>query len=243
MKTKEKKFEQNRKRWFKNFKKLLKVRYKKTEFVFHGQKPTNGAIILSNHEGTDAPLSLEMYCDFPVRFWGTGEMNCGLKNMYKYQTKVYYHEKKHWPLWAARLFCLLASPLTHLFYKGLNLISTYQDSRFRETLKESVEAIKNGDNVVIFPEKSDKGYLETLEGFYNGFFVLASQCRKVGIDVDIYTSYFQKKQHVYIFDKPIKFSELLEKYQSREAVGKYLLDRCNALNQDTKLLQQKTDKN
>ena len=44
--------------------------------------------------------------------------------MYKYQTRVYYHEKKHWNLHLARLFCLLASPLTNLFYKGLNLIST-----------------------------------------------------------------------------------------------------------------------
>ena len=37
----------------------------------------------------------------------------------------------------ARLFCLLASPLTFLFYKGLNLISTYKDSRLKITLEES----------------------------------------------------------------------------------------------------------
>lgn len=229
-KAKEKKFEQNRKRWFKNFKKLLKVRYKKTTFVYLGEKPSHKSIILSNHEGTDAPLSLEIYCDFPVRFWGTGEMNGGLKNLYKYQTRVYYHEKKHWPLWWARTFCLLASPLTHLFYRGLNLISTFQDSRFRTTLKESVQAIKDGDNVVIFPEKSDNGYQEVLQGFYDGFFVFASQCRKAGIDVDIYTCYFQKKKRVYIFDKPIKFSELLERFGSREEITKFLLDTCNNLN-------------
>ena len=176
-KAKEKKFEQNRKRWFKNFKKLLKVRYKKTTFVYLGEKPSHKSIILSNHEGTDAPLSLEIYCDFPVRFWGTGEMNGGLKNLYKYQTRVYYHEKKHWPLWWARTFCLLASPLTHLFYRGLNLISTFQDSRFRTTLKESVQAIKDVDNVATFPKKSKNEYKEFLNAFYTDFFVFKANAR------------------------------------------------------------------
>ena len=67
------------------------------------------------------------------------------------------------------MFCLIASPLTNLFYKGLNLISTYPDGRFRNTIKESLTAINNGENVVIFPEKSTNGYQANLEGFYGGF--------------------------------------------------------------------------
>ena len=122
---------------------LMKCRYKKPTFLFLGEKPTENSIILSNHEGTDAPMSLEIYCDFPIRMWGVSEMNSGLIPLYKYQTKVYYHEKKHWNLHLARLFCLIASPLTNLFYKGLNLISTYHDSRLRNTISKSVDAIVN----------------------------------------------------------------------------------------------------
>ena len=204
-------------------------RYKKPEFVFLGEKPTNGAIIISNHEGTDAPLSLEMYCDFPIRFWGTGEMNSGLKNLYNYQTKVYYHEKKHWNLFLARMFCLIASPLTNLYYKGLNLISTYHDSRFRQTLKDSLKAIQDGDNVVIFPEKSDKGYLPELEGFYKGFLSFADVCKAKDIDVPIYVSYFKIKEKIYVFDKPVKYSTLIATGDSRDQIAKKLLDRCNEL--------------
>lgn len=210
-------------------KKLMVCRYKKPQFVFLGEKPTNGAIIISNHEGTDAPLSLEMYCDFPIRFWGTGEMNSGLKNLYKYQTKVYYHEKKHWNLFLARMFCLVASPLTNLYYKGLNLISTYHDSRFRQTLKDSLQAIQNGDNVVIFPEKSDKGYLPELEGFYKGFLSFADVCKAKGIDVPIYVSYFKIKEKIYIFDAPIKYSELQKDGPTRDEIAQKLLNRCNEL--------------
>ncbi|MBE6630051.1 MAG: hypothetical protein E7624_04295 [Ruminococcaceae bacterium] len=221
--------QQNRKWWFKLLKKLMVGRYKRPEFVYLGEKFDKGAIILSNHEGTDAPLTLELYCDQPVRFWGASEMNSGLISMYKYQTKVYFHQRKHWNIWLARLFCLIASPLTNLFYKGLNLISTYRDIRFTRTIRESMAALKNGENVVIFPEDASKGYLEELEGFFQGFVMLAEVCYRRGMDVPIYVTYFKKKDLVYMVDAPILYSELIKNGATRAEIAKRLLDRCNAL--------------
>lgn len=221
------------KRWFRFLKTLMKGRYKKPKFVYLGEPFGKGSIILSNHEGTDAPISLEMYCDSPLRMWGASEMNSGLVKMYKYQTRVYYHEKKHWNLHLARLFCLIASPLTNLFYKGLRLISTYRDGRFLKTLRESLVAIKNGENIVIFPEISDKGYLAELEGFHYGFLSLAEVCKKQGIDVPIYVTYFKKDERVYVIDKPAYYSELCKNGESREQIAKRLLDRCNELGKMT----------
>ena len=224
-----KKVVQKRKWWFRFMKKLMLGRYKKPKFVYLGEQFTNGGIILSNHEGTDAPMSLELYCDKPLRMWGAHEMNSGLIKMYKYQTRVYYHEKKHWNLHLARLFCLIASPLTNLFYKGLNLISTYRDGRFWRTLKESVSAIEQGDNIVIFPEVSDNGYLAELEGFHAGFASLAEYCLKKGIDAPIYVTYFNKKELVYMIDKPVRWSELKASGKTREEIVADLLTRCNEL--------------
>ena len=186
-------------------------------------------MILSNHEGTDAPMSLEMYLDKPLRMWGAHEMNSGLKKMYSYQTRVYYHEKKHWNLHLARLFCLIASPLTNLFYKGLNLISTYRDGRFVKTIRESIDAINNKENVVVYPENSENGYLAQLEGFFAGFAVFADTCLKKGIDLPIVVSYFKKSEKVFVFAKEIRYSELLSKYGNREKVVAQLLNRCNEL--------------
>lgn len=220
---------QKRKWWFRLLKKLTKGRYKQPTFVYLGEKFGNSSVILSNHEGTDAPMSLELYCDKPIRMWGAHEMNSGLVKMYKYQTRVYYHEKKHWNLHLARLFCLLASPLTNLFYKGLNLISTYHDGRFFNTLRQSVTALKNGENIVIFPENSSNGYLEELEGFYMGFTALCTQCAKKGMDVPIYVTYFRKKDLLYIVDKPILYSQLIKNGETKEEVAERLLKRCNEL--------------
>lgn len=224
------KVKKERKLWFRGLKQIMRIRYKRPTFVYlDGKEFQNGAIILSNHEGTDAPLSLEIYCPAPLRMWGAHEMNSGLKAMYKYQSRVYYHEKKHWNLHLARLFCLIACPLTNLFYKGLNLISTYNDSRLRNTLRESCEAIKKGEDVVIFPEDSTEGYLEELKGFHKGFLLLAETCLKQGIDVPIYVTYFNKKERTYIIDKPVLYSTLKEECATREEISDRLLKRCNEL--------------
>ena len=215
--------------WFRFMKKLMRSRYKEPRFIFLGEEFNDGSLILSNHEGTDSPMSLEMYLDKPFRLWGTYEMNSGLVKMYKYQTRVYYHEKKHWNLFLARLFCLLASPLTNLFYKGLNLISTYQDGRFMKTMKESLSAVQEGNSIVVFPEDSTNGYLPELEGFFAGFAVFAEYCLKKGADIPIVVSYFKKQERIYIFDKPVNYSTLLKECGDRENVIQRLLKRCNEL--------------
>ncbi|MBQ9728319.1 MAG: hypothetical protein IJV85_01860 [Clostridia bacterium] len=227
--TKERKVVKKRKWWFKLLKKLMKGRYKEPEFIYLGEKFTTGSIILSNHEGTDAPMSLEIWCDVPMRMWGAHEMNSGLIKMYKYQTRVYYHERKGWNLHLARLFCLIATPLTNLFYKGLNLISTYRDGRFLKTLRESVSALKEGQNVVIFPENATNGYLEELEDFWLGFTMLGETCLKKGMDIPVYVTYFKKKDLQYVVDAPIKYSDLMQGGASREEIAKRLLNRCNEL--------------
>ena len=45
--AKEKKFTQKRKWWYRGLKKMMKSRYKKPEFIYLGEKPTNSSIILS----------------------------------------------------------------------------------------------------------------------------------------------------------------------------------------------------
>ena len=224
-----KQFKQDRPWWFRAIKKIIVVRYKRPRFVFLGKQFDKGSIILSNHVGTDAPLTLELYCDKPIRFWGASEMNSGLISTYKYLSRVYYHEKKHWNLHLARLFCLIGAPVSNLFYKGLHLISTYRDARFLKTLNESLRAIKGGDNIVIFPEDSSEGYFDELKGFHLGFGMLCDFCRRAKIDVPIYVTYFRKRDLTYIVDAPLRYSELCAGGASKQQIAERLVARCNEL--------------
>ncbi|MGI6360228.1 MAG: hypothetical protein ACOX02_04235 [Acholeplasmatales bacterium] len=88
------KFRQDRKLWYRGIKRFLRIKYRRPRFIFLGDKPKKESIILSNHVGSYAPISLEIYANFPIRLWGTHEMNSGLKKLYQYQTRVYFHQKK-----------------------------------------------------------------------------------------------------------------------------------------------------
>ena len=218
-----------RKPWFRFVKKIMRLFIKESEFVYLGDKITEPTIILSNHVGTAAPLAWELYGNLPFRFWGAHEMNSDLVKLYKYQTRVFYHEKKHWNLHLARLFCLIASPLTYMFYKGINLISTYQDIRFKTTVSESIKALDNGESIIIFPEISDKGYLDVLEGFHQGFTVLGSVLLREGKDLPITVAYYKKDEHRYIVDRPVLLSHIFRPGMSRQEIADTLCERCNRL--------------
>ena len=226
-----KKKKMNKRRgWFECLKGIMRVFIGKTEFKYKEGVPEGPSIILCNHVGTAAPLAWELYGDVSFRFWGAYEMNSGLIKLYKYQSRVFYHEKKGWNLHLARLFCLIASPLTYLFYAGLNLISTYHDARFKHTLTESLKTLESGKSVIVFPEISDKGYLDVLEGFHKGSVMLAGICYKRGMDIPVYVSYFKKSEpKTLLVSEKITLEELFGDGKSREEIAAYLCARCNAL--------------
>lgn len=221
--------EYSRKKWFLNVQKIVRLFIKKPEYIYLGQRPAARSIILTNHEGASVPLTMEMYAGLPARFWGTFEMNKDFKTAYKYQTVRYYHGKKHWNIWLARLFCLLATPLTRLFYIGLELISTYPDVRFKNTLTQSIHALKKNHALVIFPENSDNGYHKVLTEFRLGVVMLLEHCQRHGLDVPVYVAYYQKKTRQHVFDVPTTVGALLGLGLAREELARKLCDRCNEL--------------
>ena len=225
--------EYSRKKWFLNVQKIVRLFIKKPEYIYLGQRPAARSIILTNHEGASVPLTMEMYAGLPARFWGTFEMNKDFKTAYKYQTVRYYHGKKHWNIWLARLFCLLATPLTRLFYIGLELIPTYPDMRFKNTLTRSIHALKKNHALVIFPENSeDVGYAEVMDEFHCGFVLLARRFRKkTGIDAPICPVYYNGKTNRMVIGKAMTLRELGEQgYDTDEGIAGFFRDSLNSLN-------------
>ena len=223
--------EYKRKKWFLNLQKIIKLFIKKPEYIYLGKNPGPASIILSNHEGASVPLTMEIYAGLQARFWGAHEMDKGFKTAYRYQTVTYYHRKKHWNLFLARLFCLIATPLTRLFYIGLELVPTYPDLRFKNTLKRSIDALKNGNTLIVFPENSEDGYHEVLKEFRPGAVMLLEQCKRHGLDVEVFVAYYKKKTRQHIFAAPVTVGQLLKTKCGRKELAQILCNQCNQLGQ------------
>lgn len=228
---------ERKKRWFGFVKKIIRVRYKKTKFIYLGEEISNGAVIVCNHEGTDSPMAWEMYSGKPISFWGAYQMNSGVRTTYPYLSKVYFHQKKGWNLFLARLFCIIAAPISSMFYKGLDVISTYQDGRLKKTMKESAEHLESGKNIVIFPEKSETGYHEKLEGFHGGTVLFLELQKRKGIDTTVYSAYYNKEKNICLVSAPKKFSEIEMGCLNREEIAQKMCDECNALGEQTKSME------
>lgn len=213
---------------------VIRIFKRKTKVVYLGEKVEKSSIVLSNHVGASGPLAWELYPEFPFRFWGTYEMNGNLKVVYQYLSKTYFHQKKHWPLWLSRIFCLIAAPVMKGVYRGLEVISTYRDLRLKSAITTSFEIIKEGNNVIIFPEDSSVGYFDQMTKFFSGFLFFAKTCYKRGIDVPIFVAYYSRKKNTTVIDKPIRYSELIAKYDglSDQEISKIMLDRCNQLGEE-----------
>ena len=52
---------------------------------------------------------------------------------------------------------------------------------------------------------------------------------KNNIDAPVFVSYYQVENKTYVFDKPIKISELKNMNLSRKELADYLCNRCNEL--------------
>ncbi len=222
---------QNRKRWFRIYKLIFQIFIKKPQFIYLGEEVTEQSLVLSNHSGPNSPLALEFYFDKRFRMWGTYEMNGSLGMVYKYLSEVFYHQKKHWNIVAAKLFSLIAAPFAYLFYRGLRLIPSYPDARLKFSLQEGIKALEDKQNIIIFPEDSSQGYFEKLTKFHPGLITFCKYALKHNYDLKIFIAYYNKKTRQYIFDKPVLASELLSLGFSKEELCEKLCQRCNELGQ------------
>lgn len=101
--------------------------------------------------------------------------------------------------------------------------------RSLQTIKTTSEALKDNQQVVIFPEDSDEGYKTKIEYLNNGFLVLFEHLEKKGIHVPIILCYLSRKKNTIYVDKPIYYSDLKKKYENHNDIAKYVRERLNSL--------------
>lgn len=214
---------------FKLVKKILKPFYRVNEIIQEEPLPEK-CIVVSNHSAKNGPFALDIYFPQKTAKWGAYWMLGNYSSRFHYLRDVFYIKKQGMKKGNATLKSGFEAIFSPCFYKGMRILPSYPDTRFRKTLDYSLKALDNGLSVMVFPENSNEGYKEVLTEFFSGFVILAEQYyKKMGEDIPIVPTYYHKKKKKIAIGKSEFVQKLKKLGMNRLQIAEHFKDRVNEL--------------
>lgn len=219
-----------RRPFFRGVKGIMRVFKHKPKVVSLCDELPAQAMFLSNHVGAMAPLTHELYLPVAFKFWGTYEMCGNYKSLYNYLSKIYFYQKKGIPKFLSKVIAVIATPIMHGIYKGMQIIPTYPDARMKGTIDKSLKEFKEGRSILIFPEDSHDGYHDVLTHYFHGFLTLAKYAfEKLKLNLPIINMYYYKKKNTLLIDKPKFYVDLVKSGKTNEEIAEDFKNRANEM--------------
>ena len=155
---------------------LSKLFYPKPTIIFTEPIPLDEPVVfVANHEKNYGPSVMQLF--FPIRYrpWIIYNM-LDEKACQVYVQETFFEERLGWPLWISEVTSrLIASTLVRLM-KFTNPVPVYREKpeQIIETFRQSISALKAGENLLIFPENPNaQDYSLEVKQFFEGFLYLA----------------------------------------------------------------------
>ena len=207
---------------------MLRFFYPKMELVGMENLPDEPVILAGNHCQMHGPIACELY--FPEnRFtWCAGQM-MHLKEVPEYAFQDFWSQKPKWIQWYYRIASYLVAPLSVYIFNRANTIEVYRDARIISTLRETLNRLEEGANIVIFPEKDEK-YNHILYQFQEGFIDVARMYhRKTGRALCFVPLYIAPELKKMALGKPIRYCPENPIDQERRRIRQYLMDEITSI--------------
>ncbi|MBR5960813.1 MAG: hypothetical protein IKZ98_07425 [Clostridia bacterium] len=173
------------------------------------QDSENPLVFLGNHAEIYGPIASALCFPVPVRFWVISRMMGRSRDVRAYLYENTFSKKTFLPVFVRRLLARIMGWLSVNVMCGLNSIPVYRDSpmKLRMTLRKSVEALENGDNLMIFPEHPDGKYVKgSVSEFSPGFLMLAEAWwKRSGRKLRIMPVFANREKRTFTFGEEIRY--------------------------------------
>ena len=173
------------------------------------QDSENPIVFLGNHAEIYGPIASALCFPVPVRVWVISHMMGRSRDVRAYLYENTFSKKTFLPVFVRRLLARLMGWLSVNIMCGLNSIPVYRDSpmKLRMTLRKSVEALENGDNLMIFPEHPDGKYVKgSVSELSPGFLMLAEAWwKRSGRKLRIMPVYANRTKRTFTFGDEITY--------------------------------------
>ena len=198
--------------------------------------PPEPCIIVGNHCQMYGPIAAEMYMPRAHYIWCIGEM-MNRKEVPAYAFQDFWSMKPRRIRWLYRLLSHLIAPLAEYIFTHAHTIPVYRDARVMTTFRQSVDRLKEGADVVLFPEKNEP-YNGILWEFQEHFADLARlYYRRTGTAVCFVPMYTAPRLSSIHFGEPVRYNPEADAAEERlricRAMQESISDLASALPQHT----------
>ena len=173
------------------------------------QDPDNPIVFLGNHAEIYGPIASALCIPVPVRFWVISRMMFNKHDVRVYLYENTFSKKTFLPVFLRKLLAWFLGWLSVNVMNSLRAIAVYRDSpvKLRQTLRDSVEALSEGDNLMIFPEHPEGKYVKGgISELSPGFMMLAEAWwKKSGKKLRIMPVYANREQRTFTFGEEIVY--------------------------------------
>ena len=213
---------------YKLIKGLVRLFYPKTTVAGGERLPEEPCVIVGNHTQMNGPIVSELYLPGPHFTWCAGEM-MDLREVPAYAYRDFWSQKPRWIRWFYRLASFGIAPLSVCVFNNANTVPVYHDTRIVATIRESLEKLKSGASLVIFPEH-DAPYNNILCDFQDRFIDLAKyyykQTGKALAFVPMYVCPAHKTAYL---GEPVRFRPDAPLAEERRRIRDYLMDEITSM--------------
>ena len=173
------------------------------------QDVSNPVVFLGNHAEIYGPIASALCFPVPVRFWVISKMMFNKKDVRAYLYENTFSKKTYLPVFVRKLLAWYLGWLSVNIMNALRAIPVYRDSpmKLRQTLRESVDALENGENLMIFPEHPDGKYVKGgISELSPGFLMLAEAWwKKAGKQLRIMPVFANREKRTFTFGEEIRY--------------------------------------
>lgn len=210
-------------------KRMLRIFYRRMAILGADRVMTDSpAVFICNHLDSYAPIVMSLFFPFPYRPWVHAHIM--LKAFCRdYLERDFTRRILHLPPPFSRWLAALIAPLCIRLMAAIEAIPVNRGSmRIMDTFKISIEALRQGSNLVIFPEIQDKRFSEHLNDFHTGFVHLARQYqRETGQILHFYPVFINRQKKTITVGKPAVYPSDTGRHRDRLLFAAYLRDSIN----------------
>lgn len=190
--------------------------------------PAEPCIVVANHAQMNGPICGELYFPGKRRTWCAAPMMY-LKEVPAYAFEDFWSRKPKWTHWFYKLLSYVIAPISVCVFNNALTIPVFRDNRLLTTFKQTIAALEEEANVIIFPECYDP-HNNIVNGFQDRFIDIAKIYHKrTGKQLQFVPMYIAPKLKKICLGKPIAFSPDTPIAQERERISGYLMDEITQI--------------